>query len=69
MNLTDYNAPEAGKVISTTQEYVAFLPAPLPPALVYDEKLVLALSKADAALSELAGLGRTLPNPHLLIGS
>jgi Fic family protein len=29
--------------------------------------LVKLLSKADAALSELSGLGRTLPNPHLLI--
>ena len=29
--------------------------------------LVLALSKADAALSELSGLGGQLPNPHLLI--
>ena len=28
---------------------------------------VLALSRADAALSELSGLGRHLPNPHLLI--
>jgi Fic family protein len=32
-----------------------------------DRELVLALSKADAALGELSGLGRQLPNPHLLI--
>jgi cell filamentation protein, protein adenylyltransferase len=30
-------------------------------------ELALALSKADAALSELSGLGSQLPNPHLLI--
>jgi Fic family protein len=35
--------------------------------LNYDERLALALSRADAALSELSGLGRHLPNPHLLI--
>mgnify|MGYP001047156960 CR=1 FL=1 len=29
--------------------------------------MVLALSQADAALSELSGVGRHLPNPHLLI--
>jgi Fic family protein len=29
--------------------------------------LVLLLSRADAALSELSGVGRHLPNPHLLI--
>lgn len=69
MNPTDYNAPEAGKIVQTAQGYAAFVPSPLPPAIVYDNDLVLALSQADAALSELAGLGRTLPNPHLLIGS
>jgi Fic family protein len=46
---------------------LAFVPAPLPPALDYDAELVLALSRADGALSELSGLGRQLPDPHLLI--
>jgi len=46
---------------------LAFVPAPLPPDLTYEADLVLALSRADAALSELSGLGRRLPNPHLLI--
>jgi Fic family protein len=44
-----------------------FVPAPLPPSISYDQSLVLALSKADTALSELSGVGRQLPNPHLLI--
>jgi Fic family protein len=48
--------------------YYAFVPAPMPPRIAYDSDLVVALSKADAALSELSGLGRLLPNPHLLIG-
>jgi len=30
--------------------------------------LTRVLSQADRALSELAGLGQTMPNPHLLIG-
>ena len=67
MNAADFQAPAAGRVITTLQGYLAFLPAPLPPQLTYDAELVLALSRADAALSELAGLGRHLPNPHLLI--
>jgi Fic family protein len=54
-------------VVQAPGGYAAFLPAPLPPELTYDAGLVLALSRADAALSELAGLGRQLPNPHLLI--
>ncbi|HVQ61657.1 MAG TPA: Fic/DOC family N-terminal domain-containing protein, partial [Burkholderiales bacterium] len=41
----------------------------MPPKLAYDPELVRLLSRADAALSELSGVGRLLPNPHLLIGS
>ncbi len=67
MNPTDFRAPEAGRVIRARGGYHAFIPAPLPPKLTYDDDLVLALSQADAALSELSGLGRHLPNPHLLI--
>lgn len=67
MNPKDFHSPSTGKVIQTTQGYAAFIPAPLPPALIYDDDLVLALSRADAVLSELSGLGRHLPNPHLLI--
>lgn len=67
MNPDDFHAPQAGRVITTPSGYYAFIPAPLPPKLIYDSQLVMALSKADAALSELSGLGRHLPNPHLLI--
>ena len=67
MDPQEFRAPEAGRVIKTRQGHFAFIPAPLPPKLIYDPGLVQALSRADAALSELAGLGRTLPNPHLLI--
>jgi len=67
MNPKDFRCPAAGRVIRTPEEYHAFIPAPLPPAIRYDAELALALSRADAALSELSGLGRLLPNPHLLI--
>lgn len=62
-----FKAPEAGRVVRTVQGDFAFLPAPLPPDLTYTPELVRNLSEADASLSELAGLGRVLPNPHLLI--
>ncbi len=42
-------------------------PALLPPPPQYDAPLVLALSRADAALSKLSGIGRHLPIPHLLL--
>ena len=67
MNPADFHAPSAGRVIQAPGGYAAFVPAPLPPELEYPPSLVLALSRADAALSELSGLGRQLPNPHLLI--
>lgn len=45
----------------------AFVPKPLPPELTFDAELVNALSEADRAVGELAGLGRTMRNPNLLI--
>ncbi len=67
MNKKDFKAIEAGRVVRAPQGYWAFVPAPLPPKIHYDTDLVRQLSRADAALSELSGLGRQLPNPHLLI--
>lgn len=69
MNKNDFHAPETGRVMTTPKGYLAFIPAPLPPAIKYTPEVVLSLSRADAALSELSGLGKYLPNPHLLINS
>jgi Fic family protein len=67
LNPEAFAAPEAGRVVRTPRGYFAFVPAPPPPEIRYDNELVLALSRADSSLSELSGLGRLLPNPHLLI--
>jgi Fic family protein len=67
METARFKDKSAGSVIRTLEGYLAFVPAPLPPTLRWDSDLVLALSRADAALSELSGLGSQLPNPHLLI--
>jgi len=56
-----------GRIVRTPEGHDAFVPAPLPPDIDYDRDLVLALSRADAALSELSIAGEQLPNPHLLI--
>jgi Fic family protein len=61
----------SGRLIQVGQgetRYWAFVPNPLPPDLVPGWELSRRLSEADRALSELAGVGRTMPNPHLLIG-
>ena len=67
MKAENFHAPESGTLVPTMDGALAFVPAPLPPAIDYDAELVLALSRADGALSELSGLGRQLPDPHLLI--
>ena len=67
MDPADFHDPSAGTIVQAPGGYAAFVPAPLPPELVYDAGLVLQLSRSDAALSELSGLGRQLRNPHLLI--
>lgn len=62
-----FHCPEAGAFHRSFAGHDTFVPAPLPPVIAYDSLLVMALSRADAALSELSGVGRQLPNPHLLI--
>lgn len=47
--------------------YWAACPNKLPPNIEPSWSLFQSLSHADRALSELAGVARTLPNPHLLI--
>jgi len=58
----------SGKVIKIGAELYAFVPAPLPPKVEYDARLVLALSRADTALSALDGLARHLPDPTTIVG-
>lgn len=67
MNPNDFSPGKSGRLLNAQQGYLAFVPNPLPPPVIIDMALALALSKADAALSELSGLGGQLPNPHLLI--
>lgn len=60
----------SGRIVQTGQgdaAYWSFIPQPLPPRLDIDLGLLRVLSDADRALGELAGLGRMLPNPRLLI--
>ena len=56
-----------GKLVIGTGGYRAFVPAALPPEIIWDETLAFSLSAADRSIGRLAGEGRRLPNPHLLI--
>ncbi len=57
----------SGRRITTLEGYRAFHPNPLPPRLDWTPALAAALSDASMLVGRLAGEGRRLPNPHILI--
>ncbi len=72
MDRRDFDSGAGGRLLSCGRgksSFLAFVPAPLPPEIRWSSTIAQLLSDADRALGELAGLGRTLPNPHLLIRS
>ncbi len=69
-NVTSASEPARrphGRLASCPGGHRAYVPAPLPPRLAWDEGLTVNLSHADRAIGRLAGEGRRLPNPYLLI--
>ncbi|MFB3890856.1 MAG: Fic family protein [Phycisphaerae bacterium] len=56
-----------GRFVRCAGGVQAFVPAPLPPEVNWTPRLMRALSDADRLLGQLAGEGRGLPNPHLLM--
>lgn len=59
-----------GQPVAASQDghvYQAWLPNPLPPKIEFDAALASHLGDAAGALGELAGTGRNLANPHLLL--
>jgi Fic family protein len=56
-----------GRWIKTLEGYRAFHPAPLPPKIEWTESLAVALANASILIGKLAGEGKRLPNPHVLI--
>jgi Fic family protein len=69
MQPDNFKSSLAGRVIHYPNGFYAFVPARLPPPIAFEQDLVAALSRADAALGELSGYGQILPNPHVLVGS
>jgi Fic family protein len=68
MQPDSFTSRAPGQVRRMPQGYWAFVPDPLPPDLQPSWELARSISEADRALSELAGIAHTLPNPHLLVG-
>ncbi len=70
MDVESFRGSPAGRLVRVGKGesgYWAFVPNPLPPDLEPDRTLWAVLSAADRAVGRLDGLGRELPNPHLLI--
>src|SRR5438105_5012983 len=67
MNLKKLSQSGTGKLVKVPQGYWAFVPNPLPPKIEFSSQLVNALSEGDRMLGALEGMGRTLPNPTLLV--
>jgi Fic family protein len=66
MDAREFKASKAGRVVICPEGHAAFVPAPLPPRLIFTRELAVALSRADAALGALSGLGGGLPSPEAM---
>src|SRR4051812_31685160 len=67
MNAELFTAPEAGRIVKTSDGAAAFVPSPLPPRLPLSWPLLDRVARAQGAIGHLRGVGRNLPNPLLLI--
>lgn len=67
MNPDDFRASPSGRLVPTIQNCFAFVPHPLPPPTINRPALLPLIARASKALGELSGIGRTIPNPYLLI--
>jgi Fic family protein len=68
---TDYTSTRFGvltKIPGDKWAFPYFLPHELPRNVELDSQTVFALSEADAALGQLAGLGQLIQDPELLLG-
>lgn len=63
-----FTSAERGRVRKTAEGYWAFHPAEIPRRLPLSDEAVKLLDEATGAVHRLGGVGRLLPNPHLLIG-
>lgn len=57
----------SGRWMTTLEGYRAFHPDPLPPVLNWSPQMASALADASLLIGRLAGEGRRLLNPHILI--
>lgn len=66
MKHEEFKKSPAGRLVPTIQGAWSFVPNPLPPAIAL-EPIIQLLAEAATCFGELRGVGRTLPNPYLLV--
>ena len=67
MDRLGFDAQSTGTLVPTFGKRQAFLPDRLPPADLDLNPLAMQIAEASQAIGELKGIGRTVPNPSLLI--
>lgn len=63
-----FQSTERGVARTTVDGYVAFFPEPVPRQIQLPQEVMVLLDEATGAVHRLGGVGRLIPNPHLLIG-
>lgn len=67
MSTLELKESPCGRLVPTIEGQLAFVPDPLPRLVNLSPSLIYLLDRASRAVATLAGVGSTLPNPHLLI--
>jgi len=68
MHLTDFATTKPGRLVQPSNDYWAFVPAPLAPRLSLGVDLINCLGRADRALARLAGVTETVRGVTHLLG-
>jgi Fic family protein len=63
-----FRSSRRGVVRKTVDGFWAFHPEPAPRRIELPQRLITLLDEATGAVHRLGGVGRLVPNPHLLIG-
>jgi len=63
-----FESTARGVARRTVDGYIAFFPSPAPRELRLPPTVMVLLDEATGAVHRLGGVGRLIPNPHLLIG-
>ena len=68
MQPSAFSSQDRGVVLKDPTGFWAFHPSPLPRRLDLPHEVITLLDEATGAVHRLGGVGRLIPNPHLLIG-